>query len=134
MDPLTHDALTGIWQLTGMDAGWRHHPIRVSARGTLIYLPHGHVCVVLQISPSARFRVRKTISYIGRFRVDGDHVVHHVTSGTWPVRNGKELRRRAELTGEHLRLTPARTPGGVSCTLLWQRTTTTTNPKTELHL
>jgi hypothetical protein len=120
MGTLSRDALIGTWTLTEVSAQWRNRAARVRAHGTLVYTPGGDVSVVLEVSPSKHFRIRKAIAYTGRFHIDGDEVVHQVTSGTWPFGSGREFRRRATvLPGPCLHLALVGMTAAVNLSLTW---------------
>ncbi|MFD5559022.1 hypothetical protein ACFWIA_35015 [Streptomyces sp. NPDC127068] len=78
--------------------------------------------MVLEVSPSRSVAVWKAIAYTGAFHLDGDEVVHRITSGTWPYGRGTELHRRAVvLPGRLLRLVPIGKANSVELTLIWRK-------------
>jgi len=122
--------LVGAWRLVRFTVDAPHraprHPFGPDARGLLVYTADGHVSAVL--SRAARpplggdlERAHRAggdakiaafdgyLSYAGRWRLDGDRVVHSVELALVPDVVGAEQVRRARLDGDRLRLEYQRT-------------------------
>jgi hypothetical protein len=139
-------AIVGVWELVswrliGGD-GAMTEPLGPSPRGHLVYTAGGDMSVVISAAgrrpladdPAARSVADRAAAfdgvhaYAGRWRVDGDEIIHVVGPATLPNYEGTEQRRRLVLNGDLMTLaTPAGraahiAPGsGVSGQLVWRR-------------
>lgn len=138
-------AIVGTWDLvafttTFSDGRPVQHPYGERPVGRIVYTGDGHVSAVLSRADRAggtdletAFRATEAekaawfdsyLSYAGRWRVEGDEVVHTLELALLPSMVGSEVRRRFVLDQERLVLCYTRTPrSGVTrtFTLTWER-------------
>jgi hypothetical protein len=140
------ERIVGSWKLlsaevTFSDGRPAAQPFGPNATGRIIYSPSGTMSAVLMAGPRAGFSASLEtsgrastqekagafdtyLSYSGRFHVEDDTVVHTVDMALVPAVIGDDLRRRATLNSDRLRLEYERTPpSGVTrhFALDWQR-------------
>lgn len=135
------DDLIGVWQMLSAayhhaDTGApipSHHGVNPTA--FLHYTAGGRMIALimagdlpllgpdhLTASPEDRAAVHSgTVSYAGRYRIDGDAVVHHVEAATIPDWVGTEQRRYVTIDGDHLTLRSAPQTSGRIITAEWRR-------------
>lgn len=108
------DGLVGPWRLTEWIAergDAREHPFGLAAEGRLIYDPAGVMAAFLLHPEWASLPVdhvpqrQRFISYSGRYRLEGDEVVHDVDASSDPRWIGRALRRRMAWEDDKLVLT-----------------------------
>ena len=92
--------IVGAWQLVEWTteealAGERRHPLGLDAQGWLIYAAEGAMTVLMSGSD-------KSVSYAGRWWVDGQDVVHEVDVAHHPSLVGSQQRRRVTHRGHEL--------------------------------
>ncbi|SEF26540.1 Lipocalin-like domain-containing protein [Amycolatopsis pretoriensis] len=96
------DELVGAWELEtfGDPAG----PLGPRPAGFLLYLPDGYLSVsMMRASPGEpRF-----MGYAGRWRIEGDRLVHRIVVSSRADWVGTEQERVAELDGDRLHITTA---------------------------
>lgn len=120
---MSPETLLGAWSLvsfvvqrTGRED---RHPFGIDARGLIVYEPSGWMSAVLsaadrssgatrledahRVDADAKGRAYDSyLSYAGRWRLEGDEVVHDVHVALVPEVVGREQRRRASFDGEEL--------------------------------
>jgi hypothetical protein len=133
----------GTWRLVSWHlddgAGKRHLPMGPNPIGLLTYTEDGFMFASLMTPERERFAGADPLggsagecqaamstchSYCGRYRLDGDSVVHTVELALYPNMIGTEQRRFYRFEGELLKLTtPPMTRKGASGTaeLTWRR-------------
>lgn len=146
---VTVEDLLGTWDLvsfeTLIDDEVSSHPLGDQAAGRLFYGADGTVSAFLSrpdrpwptgvefTSAPADDRARAAlgfVAYTGRFRLEGDRVVHRIHLSLYPEMVGTDLVRTARFEGSDLILStePLRTPGGRvrNQRLTWTRYLTST--------
>jgi hypothetical protein len=140
---LVATALVGTWTLidwvSRTDAGAITHPLGTETEGRLIYTEDGHMSAVVAARERSRFgspdpragsdaaiveAFRTFVAYSGRYRIDGDSVVHFVDISLFPDWVGDEQRRHVDLHGDEmvLRTPPIELDGNrVVSELRWRR-------------
>jgi hypothetical protein len=138
---MTGDDLLGVWQM--LSAGYEHAetgapiPSHYGDNPTafLHYTPGGRMIALimagdlpllgpdhLTASLEDRAAVHSgTIAYAGRYRMDGDAVLHQVEAATIPDWIGTEQRRYVVIDGDHLTLRSAPQTSGRIITAHWRR-------------
>ena len=122
---MSPEDLVGAWRLVRFTVDAPHrpprHPFGPDAHGLLIYSADGHVAAVLsrgarpplgagletahRAPDAARAAAFDSyLSYAGRWRIEGDCVVHSVTLALVPDVVGADQVRRARLEGGRLHL------------------------------
>jgi hypothetical protein len=134
-------ALLGTWTLeswTTTDGLGTRHPFGVAPTGLLVYAPDGGMAALVASGerpslPGASPRAAPPdalaaafltfFTYAGRWRVEGDVVVHRVEVALNPAMQGTEQRRTAILDGPVLHLLASETWGDVTRAhaLRWRR-------------
>lgn len=106
--------LVGTWKLLGYGPSGAPPASRVAPAhdGLLIYSADGYVSV--SIARSDGFW-----GYCGKYDVEGDTVVHHISMGMMPALPGTDQLRYATLEGK--RLTLAVREPGTRIELMWER-------------
>ncbi len=141
--------IVGVWALVSFERrsgdGALSYPFGPSAVGRLIYDPSGHMSAALMsgdrpalgmppenvkgMRPSIQsIRVIHRVftaamlhsSYSGRYRLEGDTIVHQIEVSSLPDWVGTELRRQATLENGQLALNFADAQGS-QMTLRWKR-------------
>jgi Lipocalin-like domain len=140
---MTEEDFVGTWRLVSMKArssdGNVTYPLGESAGGLIMYSRDGFMSVVLFSADRARFgtpdilagsekqlaaAARSYISYAGRYRIQGDRVIHLVQSSLFPDWLGSTQERRYEFKGRRLTLStdPMLLKGRQSTVeLVWER-------------
>ena len=124
------DGLTGTWRLVDVVTVRSGGEATTSVlgrnpAGLLVYDPGGIVAVQIGVEEGAPFDGYG--AYTGTYEFDAAAriVIHHVRMSLHPSEVGKDLRRRVEIDGDRLTLTPedGRLVGGemVRTRLVWQR-------------
>ncbi|MBX2802560.1 MAG: lipocalin-like domain-containing protein [Myxococcales bacterium] len=139
--------LVGAWRLVELRIAFADgrpdaHPLGDDATGMLLYTHDGYVSAMLCRGGRAELGVQgleaahraddrskaqafdDTMSYLGRYRLEGDEVVHTVQLALLPDALGREQRRRVALEGKRLVLSYDHTPhSGVTrrYRLIWTR-------------
>ncbi|MBI1777387.1 MAG: lipocalin-like domain-containing protein [Proteobacteria bacterium] len=133
----------GTWRLVSWilddGAGTRHEPMGPNPIGLLTYTSDGYMFGTLMAPGREKFAGNDPLggseaechkamstchSYCGRYRLDGDSVVHSVELAVYPNMVGSEQRRFFRFEGELLKLrTPPMTRKGQSgiAELTWRR-------------
>ena len=133
----------GPWRLVSWflndDAGKRHMPMGPHPIGLLTYAADGYMFATLMTPERQRFAGNDPLdgsaeecrhalstchSYCGRYRFEGDAVVHTVELAAFPNMVGSEQRRFYRFEGDLLKLTtPPMTRKGASgvAELTWKR-------------
>jgi hypothetical protein len=117
--------IVGTWQVTSfsmleLDSNKTSRPFGENPNGYVQYSPGGHVVLFLQsgdpkrpttfpYSDADRAAAHRTIfgAYAGKYTVDGDKVVHHITASWRPEWNGTDQTRYFTLDGNKLTLKTA---------------------------
>ncbi|MFT5433953.1 MAG: hypothetical protein ACI9OJ_004665 [Myxococcota bacterium] len=140
------ERIVGSWKLVNAEVTFSDgrpaaQPFGPDATGRIIYSPNGRMSAVLMAGPRAGFSgsletsgrasteekagaFDTYLSYSGRFHIEDDTVVHTVDMALVPAVIGHELRRRATLSADRLKLSYERMPpSGVTrhFVLDWQR-------------
>jgi hypothetical protein len=125
MKPIDVQQLLGAWQLKRWVVDYSdnrpsEHPFGFDAIGLIVYETSGWMSAMLsrrsrsplsaasahQADLASKARaLDEYLVYTARWRVEGQEVVHHVTSALNPVLIGTEQRRAAVREGDELRLT-----------------------------
>jgi hypothetical protein len=115
------DALVGAWRLLSWENqaadGRVTYPMGTDALGYLIYTADGRFSVMISRAgrpgfaandlfggtmPEQAQAVEGFVAYAGRYRFDGDRVVHHVELSLFPNWVGSDQERAVELSGDRL--------------------------------
>lgn len=139
------DELPGAWALRTFTVDYSDgrpstHPYGTDARGRIVYTVDGWVMAVLSAADRSGDGDLETarrasdadkaawfdgyLSYTGRWRLDGDEVVHTLDMALLPAAVNTEVRRHVTLADGVLTLSYTRTPAsGVTRTfrLAWER-------------
>jgi len=120
---VTPEELVGAWSLVSFvvrrDGRSDRYPFGDDAEGLIVYEPSGRMSAVLsargrssgatRLEDAHRVRVEAKaasydsyLSYAGRWRLEGDEVVHDVELALVPEVVGQEQRRRVRLDGDEL--------------------------------
>jgi len=117
--------IVGTWQVTSfsmleLDSNKTSRPFGENPNGYVQYSPGGHMVLFLQsgdpkrptafpYSDADRAAAHRTIfgAYAGKYTVDGDKVVHHITASWRPEWNGTDQTRYFTLDGNKLTLKTA---------------------------
>ncbi|MEN2423111.1 lipocalin-like domain-containing protein [Streptomyces rimosus] len=122
---LTADVIVGAWQLEafeGVDDQGRTTvgPLGPSPAGLLLYLPNRQMSVsLMRTSPGTP----QFMGYAGRWRIQDDHLVHHIVVSSRPDWVGTTQARFITLNGDRLCVS-ATGPGPVALTrpvVRWRR-------------
>jgi hypothetical protein len=136
-------ALVGCWDLTAFESRTGDdeavHPLGPDPRGRLVYTEDGFVSVLVAGGERPRFSsadlrggsdaeivqaFRSFIAYSGRYRVEGDVVIHDVDVSLLPNWVGDSQRRLVSLEGDELALStpPIEIDGAaVTSVIRWRR-------------
>ena len=139
----TEAAILGAWDMLGEEdldehGAPLHAPIPRSGR--LIYTPSGLVSVVSTpavrsvlpgvaprpvivgaADPDLKAAVTGVAAYSGRYRIEGDVVIHMVEVALNPNAIGAELTRRFAIDGDHMTFLAAPIAGGSALRIRWRR-------------
>lgn len=130
--PIQPTTLHGTWELvsfvvTSSDGRAPRHPFGRNGRGRIVYAPDGHMSAMLVAEPpgcaqSSTLETAhhlaaaekadaydRTLAYSGRWRLDGEHIHHHVDLALVAGVMGKVQTRKARLDGAILELSYTRT-------------------------
>ena len=143
---MTEAELVGAWSLVDFrvefdDGRPAVHPFGEEAQGRLVYTAEGVVSAILARADrpalgrgletsalsSEELKARAfdgTLGYTGRWRLEGDQVIHQVEIAQLPDVEGQELRRRVRLVEGRLELSYERRTSSASLRrhrLLWER-------------
>lgn len=136
MNPITAESLVGEWQLAGWEIeypqrGTRTRPFGDAPRGLLIYTASGWMSATMKRPDRRPFgsadmrRVTDAakaaafdgyLHYAGRWRLEGERVLHEVHAAMNPLLEGTVQARQARFDGEtlvleaHERLEPSGEP------------------------
>jgi len=126
------------WQIPG-EGGEPRHPLGTDAQGLLVYAPDGYMFAALSASGRPRFlggdplggtaeecrdAMHSYHTYCGRYRLEGDAVIHTVEMCLFPNLVGQEQIRYFRFEGDRLLLsTPPLVRNGLSgiAQLVWAR-------------
>jgi len=135
--------IVGRWNIVSwlqlFEDGRRQAPLGESLEGFIRYMSDGDMICMLTRSDRARFTTGgqwdaddhdkaaaygSMLAYAGRYRIDGDTVVHMVEQSLFPNWSGGEQRRHVRLEGDTLYI-EAHLEQGTSeartAQLVWQR-------------
>lgn len=118
---MTDHPLVGMWRLVSMtriDAEGNQNEAEVLT-GLLVYTPEGWMTEALDYILSGSELARTHVFYAGRYRVEGESVIHLPSIHTNPDLVGLELPRGFTVSGDRFTLT-APNPNG-SAVLQWER-------------
>ena len=137
------ESVIGCWELVNWESrtsdGEVAHPVGPDPDGRLIYTRDGFVSVLVAGGSRPSFgsadprggddaqivsAFRSFIAYSGRYRMDGDSIVHDVDLSLYPDWVGMEQRRLLSLEGDELTLStpPVEIDGAaVTSTITWRR-------------
>ena len=135
--------LLGTWRLvswrTTYDTGRVIFPMGEDAQGWILYTADGYMAAFLSRAGRPAFTTGEALSaddaekvaawdsffaYSGTYEVDGERVVHHITSSMYPNWVGGDQERNARLDGDTLILTtpPQKTRRGTQTSeVVWRR-------------
>ncbi len=141
----TPETFIGTWRLLSWvitdDAGRKTEPMGPAPWGLLTYAADGYMFAMLGAEPTTRARfagsdplagtpeeahraMSTCHSYCGRWRIDGDSLVHTVEGALWPNMVGTQQVRHYRFDGDRVILkTPPMTRKGASgiAELTWTR-------------
>ena len=140
---MKHNQLTGTYDLVSWEnrheSGEVTYPLGSDAKGVISYSPDGFVFVHIMASNRKQHSVGDLfggseseirdsatthISYCGRYEIEGDEVIHHVTVSSFPNWVPSEQRRDWEFKDGRLLLSAQGLQVGnekVAAYLIWQR-------------
>jgi hypothetical protein len=128
---LGRDDLVGGWRLSAWYAegsdGERNYPMGENAEGMIMYTPDGWVTAVIhagarQPTSDSGTANASYFNYCGRWRLDGDAVIHTIEHALDQSIVGAEVRREIKLDGDMLNFTGAGAVDGATNIIIWQRT------------
>jgi hypothetical protein len=142
MNTTIKEKITGAWHLLSFEQqnfeGKLTYPLGKQAKGSIYYLPDGHVSVhimdvnrseivdeTLYINKQLRYSELGYLAYSGRYHIDEEKQVmtHHVEISMYPEWVGGQQVRLIKLDGDHLQLSSMGPSGpeNISFRLLWKR-------------
>lgn len=135
--------IAGHWSITAWvqeyDDGRRVHPVGEHPHGYVSYGPDGRMSTMVSAADRPRFTTggqwtaddaevvaayRSFLGYAGRWRLDGDRVVHSVEISLFPDWVGTDMVRQVRLRGDELDLLARLedgTPEARTARLSWRR-------------
>jgi hypothetical protein len=132
----TADALAGVWRLVAYHeldetGATSEGPLGPDPQGMLMYAPGGYVAVSMMrpqdgaaTSTAPLGDGQETfMGYAGRWRLEGDRVVHQVQVSAHPAQVGTEQVRDVVLDGDQLTLYGTRLSGHGRRMLRWRKVT-----------
>jgi hypothetical protein len=134
---VTPDDIIGTWRSVGHEIvaadGTRSHPFGPGPHpGQIVYHPNGTVSVlVIRTDPQRLAATREAaertaaldrcVSYMGRWEIKGDSVIHNIDVALNPSWVGTAQERHATLEGDRLILSPPPDDKGARARITWKR-------------